>query len=240
MPGPLSDVWKWIKAAFGTKAAAYLATAAFGALPLVPAIWKHWYLAVDPELARLASFALFLLLGCLVLLVPRRGLPIKVNPVRERGPEALLSVRNCGRDADFYGTVEILDAKEPGVSGGSNFRRLSLQPSWVVPSGRHRTSMGLKRDQIGNLRLAIHRDTADTDNRQRPMLMVQFEDAQGQEQRFWWERGPQGGFQAKVRVTIARVERDASPLFLRPPKSYSAEFLITGHSLGGLSADFSV
>jgi hypothetical protein len=136
-------MWKWLTGllhetlkGFRAKVAERLAAFAFvvllAAAALVPRLplW-HWFLAIDPELARQVAFILLVLLGLLVLFVPRRGLPIKVRPVRERGEQALILVSNDGEHTSFYSGMEILEVKQPGMIE-SRFRRLSLRPTWLA------------------------------------------------------------------------------------------------------------
>jgi hypothetical protein len=140
----------------------------------------------------------------------------------------VLTVRNLGHDATFYASADVLDVREPGVSG--NFRRLSTQPTWGGGYMVFLSSAQIRRNQTGDLILAWTAPNANTG-----MLDVGLTDEGKKEIRFRYDKGPLGGIEIDLEVTITRQEKRWFLLALPHPRSYVARFTVTGYKFGGLS-----
>ncbi|MFY9824186.1 MAG: hypothetical protein WAM82_22620 [Thermoanaerobaculia bacterium] len=91
--------------------------------------WPHlwaWLNSGHGEVAYRLTYDAALIAVLLQFIRP--WLPIRVTPISEPGPVARLTVRNSGRDGNFYATAEILDVRQPDEEKG--FQRLTMTPTW--------------------------------------------------------------------------------------------------------------
>ncbi len=193
--------------------------AAFGWWPL---LWG-WLQSGEGEVAHRLAFLLVVALLLYRHVAPLRPLPVIVTPVSEPGNYAVLTVRNLGHGGDFYATAEILDVRQPGVSGG--FRRLTMRPKWGMDRRGGFSSVSIDRRGTGDLCLAkIFYDETTSG-----MIEVHLTDEGKKQEWYCYERGdPAGGVEIDLEVTVIRKEAREFFRFLPIPRPYVGRFTVKG------------
>jgi hypothetical protein len=225
--GLLKDTLKKALEKVSDRLAGWIVAALVALLSLARPLWRQlgvWFFSIDPEVARQAVFLLFVVLGLLILVAPRRRLSIAVRPLRHPGDDALLEVTNLGPRAVFYASAEILDVHEEDIPG--NFRQMTLRPTWVGELGHNWVT--LKPHQVGSLCLATHLPIEEG------MMSAQFCDVDGRGQLSRWPPQHEPGLLALARVTIMLEKITSRIPMWRPAIPFSAVFVITGDGEGGL------